>query len=142
MVTGSREAIIARRRTLTGQPLLLASSVALTVGVGCGKGKTAPEFEPVGNLMAPPMEISSELCVEVQPEGALVKINGEVAEAGCAVVQGREGSEVRVEITAAGRPPIVRELQLSEQMAPLRIEMSPPRPVGNLMAPPLPPQPK
>ena len=122
-VRSSGEANIATRRTLTGRPLLLASGVALAVSCG-GKGKQEPE-PPVGNLMAPPL-IEPELCVDVVPEDATVTINGVPTSERCTPVQGREGDTVRVEVLLPGRAAVVRELELT----------GPPRPVGNLMAPP------
>lgn len=106
----------------------------MTLAVGCGgKGKVEPE--PVGNLMAPPT-IETELCVDVEPANASVTIDGVAATDRCTPVSGYAGQIVRVEVLAPGRGAVVRELSLVEVMAPLKLELIPPRPVGNLMPPP------
>ena len=117
---------MARRRTLTGKPLLVAKAAVLFT-VGCGG-----EEAPVGNLMAPPEE---RVCVEALPKAAEVKVNGKVLEQPCTMVY--QGNKASIEVSAPGfithtaNPTIDGPLDLN-------IKLQRDRPVGNLM----PPQPR
>lgn len=77
---------MARRRTLTSTPLLVATgSLAMGCGFAIGPGGGG---SVVGNLVAPP---GHELCVTVDPADAAVQIDGiDLEDDGCSSVY--EGS--------------------------------------------------
>ena len=128
---------MSRRRVLQGRPLLVAAG-----GFAVASACTGPT-PPVGNLVAPP-QIDGELCVDVVPQGATVKVNGEPATQRCAPVHGYEGAEVTVDVSAPGFVGVVQHVTLAPKMD-VKVELTPqapPPPVGNLMPPPRPPDPK
>jgi hypothetical protein len=134
---------MARRRTLTGRPLLVtAAGVAMTVGC-----KDPEVIQPPGNLMAPP-RITGEVCVETVPADATITVNGTalLPPQHCApVAENYEGSAVAVHVEAPGYVPQDQTVYLAPKMT-LSVTLAPDAPViappGNLMPPPeLPPQP-
>jgi hypothetical protein len=124
---------LARRRPLTGHPLLVAAGgFALTVG--CTRAE--PKIEPPGNLMPPPT-ISGELCVDTVPEAAVVTVNGAVVEPRCAPVSGYEGDQVTVNVTAPGYTPKDQQVTLQPKMEiKVSLDVAAPPPIGNLVPPP------
>lgn len=128
---------MARRRPITGKPLLVASAAAAVLAVGCGTGKGGMV---TGNLMPPP---AVELCVSVTPESATVTLNGEPFTDAC--VERDEGSPATIVVSAPGYIPQTLEHRFGDQQ---RIDVvlkpepvppplpPPPPPVGNLMPPP------
>ncbi|MCO4748325.1 MAG: hypothetical protein KC912_26255 [Proteobacteria bacterium] len=134
---------MARRRKITGKPLLVASAAAV-LAVGCGTGKGGIV---TGNLMPPP---TVELCVSVTPESATITLNGEPFTAGC--VESYEGSPATLVVSAPGyvsqtlehrhgdiaQVTVVLEAEpvLPEPDIDLPPPPPPPPPVGNLMPPP------
>lgn len=123
---------MARRRLLTGQPLLLASAGAAVV-IGCHK--QVPE-QPVGNLMMSP---SIELCIDTVPAGASVTVDGRPLSGRCTPV---EGDYAHVEVSADGFETAERDVHIEFGSPPVLIELVPGvggpelEPVGNLMSPP------
>lgn len=124
-----------RRRPLTGRPLLIATTAALSAGCN---GKSV-DNAPVGNLMPPaPM-----LCVTTLPEGASVAFNGAPAENNCFPVRSSD-TTVMLHVFAPGYQPYQDEVELSPRLQELTIRLepeadAPPPPVGNLIPPPQPP---
>lgn len=129
---------MARRRALTGTPLLVASGLGLTVA--CGGSKTP---EPVGNLMAPP-PVHVELCVDAFPPSSLIKVDGTPLPGRCIELDSWEGATAHLEVTAEGLPPHVEDVVLTPPKQTLTVTLAPepptppPPPIGNLMPPPPP----
>ncbi|TNE88368.1 MAG: hypothetical protein EP330_14895 [Deltaproteobacteria bacterium] len=112
---------MAKRRRLSGKPLLVAAAgAALTVG--CGK----------------PAEPEPTLCVKVVPDDAAAEIRIDGAPAGpdgCAPMS--EGSKREVHVEAEGYDTV--EVQVPEGLDVIVVDLVPPPPeppVGNLMPPP------
>ena len=89
---------MARRRFLTGAPLLVAGT-GVAVSIACGGGSSFDSY-PMGNLMAPPMV---RLCVDTVPEGAAVIMDGVPVSYRCTEVYSFH--EVSVEVSAPGYVP-------------------------------------
>lgn len=123
---------MARRRKMTGTPLLVAGAAAL-ISVACGGRDKNP---PMGNLMPPP-ERTGEVCVDTVPDSATVQLNGRIVAERCTEITS-EGL-VEVAVTSPGYMPHTTNVQL-ESSTEVKVELVPvppdTRPVGNLMPPP------
>lgn len=126
---------MARRRRVTGRPLLVASAGA-AMSVGCGG--LSREVPPVGNLVIPPEPVVGEVCVEVTPADATVSLNGEVVSARCGYVPA-EG-KLTVEVSAPGYLTETIEFVPGDPIDPdpVKVDLTPapPPPIGNLVPPP------
>jgi hypothetical protein len=102
--------------------------------VGCG---THEVIQPPGNLMAPPT-IAGEVCVDTVPADAVVMVNDREVEPRCTTVDGYEGQEVKIDVSAPGYAtsdqtvPLALKTELTVTLTPAE----PPFPVGNLVVPP------
>ena len=135
---------MARRRSLTGRPLLVATiGVALTAASCNGPSAAVP---PPGNLMPPPMIQAGELCVEVVPADAVITVDGKVVQPGCVTLPpDYESRPVAVHVSARGYVDQDQNVPLADKMS-LKVTLEAggvPElpPMGNLMPPPAPPPP-
>lgn len=131
---------MARRRSLTGRPLLVATVGVVMTAAGCNGAVAVP---PPGNLMPPPMIQAGELCVDTVPEDALVTVDGVAVEPRCTTLgPDYEGRPVAVHVSAPGFVAKDETVPLGAKMA-ITVTLAPdaplPPPVGNLMPPPPPP---
>ena len=148
---------MARRRTLTGRPLLVATVGVMMTAAGCKEPEVA--YPPPGNLMPPPMVQGGELCVDTVPADAVVTVDGVVVDPRCTTIEpGVMSRPIAVHVSAPGYDAQDQSVPLEPKMAitvtlapegpplppPVGNLMPPPPPVGNLMAPPPidPPKPK
>lgn len=135
---------MARRRKLSGRPLLVATAAtAMLVGCG-GSGKASPDPPPPpGNLMPPPSRMI-ELCVDAEPDGAKVEASGarmQTLTERCEQVEVYEGGRVQLTVSAPDHIPQSLDLEVGtkdriEQKVQLHPSPAIERPVGNLMPPP------
>lgn len=129
---------MAKRRNITGTPLLVASA-GFFLQLGCSGGRSKPP-EVTGNLMPPPM-VSATVCVDTEPESATVQLNGMIAEERCREV--RSDGSVTLEVSAPGYSPSqqlfeIVEGEKKELKVTLEPALEPPdMPMGNLMPPPM-----
>lgn len=123
---------MARRRNITGRPLLVATAAAAMV-IGCGGG-SSPVGPPPGDLMPPP-EVTGEVCVDTTPERAVVYLNGQPTTERCTTVTSDGG--VAVTVSAPGHVESTEQHELTETLELTIILMRElaPAPVGNLMRP-------
>jgi hypothetical protein len=123
---------MARRRALSGRPLLLASG-----GLALACHHPTPPDTPVGNLMAPVETVTADVCVDVTPEGAAVLVNGVQATERCTTVTGSYGDRVAVEVSAPTYEIATPEVTLVPELPPITVNLVPLGllPVGNLMSP-------
>ncbi|MEZ4316928.1 MAG: hypothetical protein R3F61_05480 [Myxococcota bacterium] len=132
---------MAKRRPMTGTPLLLATA-GVVLAVGCGGNK---QEGPVvtGNLMPPP-KVHATVCVDKTPEDAVVRIDAEVASQRCTEIESYGSPTVSVSAPGYVTQEQIPELVADEEIT-LTFALVPDepinRPVGNLMAPPGPPDP-
>ena len=128
---------MARRRKLTGRPLLIASAGAALV-VGCGR---LTPVAPVGNLVVPPPR-PEQVCIVTVPPDASVTIDGVATTTQCTATQSR--STVTVAVSAPGYDPQTVEVSMMADTAASTevkvtleaTKLKPMPPVGNLVAPP------
>lgn len=127
---------MARRRPLTGTPLLVASA-GVVLHIGCGHGKQPDN--PMGNLMPPPIATAT-VCVDTVPESAEVRVNGVLLTQRCETFP---QLSLQVVVEAPGFRASTQTLTVDpgateELKVVLKPEEGPrkPEPVGNLMAPP------
>lgn len=140
---------MARRRALSGHAVLtvatgLIATTGATLVFGCG-GKR--DDEPVGNLMAMPVTLHEQVCVEVSPASAaaVITVDDRDVVDGCITVDGPAGQPIHVAVSAEGFEPATASAVLGEKVPPVKVVLTPahapppPEPVGNLMAPQPPP---
>ena len=129
---------MARRRKITGAPLLLASA-GMALAVGCsGNGRGGPVV--TGNLMPPP-KVQGTVCVDATPDTATIQVQGKIVTERCTSVE--TWGQAEVEVSAPGHLPDKRLVDLIEgQQVEVSITLTaeparpPDPPRGNLMPPP------